>query len=191
MCALLPEAGYRVSLSLLGNPICISWPLCVVTACLYILYGSMALYMLWQHGPVYVNAVVAAWPYTYIYIYIYIYIYDGWLVVSIDMCLEHAAHNQYGPIRVHNCCHNHHHLMFPTCTSSDVTHVRWTLFVVEGIKPLLRCFVRRFLKELVMRKIWIFADQLSQTAASLPGANVKHPSSAAVWAYAHLDLSFL
>ena len=33
----------------------------------------------------------------------------------------------------------------------------------------------------------IFADQLSQTAASLPGANVKHPSSAAVWAYAHLD----
>ena len=34
----------------------------------------------------------------------------------------------------------------------------------------------------------IFADQLSQTAASLPGANVKHPSSAAVWAYAHLDI---
>ena len=33
-----------------------------------------------------------------------------------------------------------------------------------------------------------FADQLSQTAASLPGANVKHPSSAAVWAYAHLDI---
>ena len=33
----------------------------------------------------------------------------------------------------------------------------------------------------------IFADQLSQTAASRPGANVKHPSSAAVWAYAHLD----
>ena len=37
----------------------------------------------------------------------------------------------------------------------------------------------------------IFADQLSQTAASLPGANVKHPSSAAVWAYAHLDKKFL
>ena len=36
----------------------------------------------------------------------------------------------------------------------------------------------------------IFADQLSQTAASLPGANVKHPSSAAVWAYAHLDIAF-
>ena len=36
-----------------------------------------------------------------------------------------------------------------------------------------------------------FADQLSQTAASLPGANVKHPSSAAVWAYAHLDYSLL
>ena len=35
----------------------------------------------------------------------------------------------------------------------------------------------------------IFADQLSQTAASLPGANVKHPSSAAVWAYAHLDIN--
>ena len=37
----------------------------------------------------------------------------------------------------------------------------------------------------------IFADQLSQTAASLPGANVKHPSSAAVWAYAHLDSKML
>ena len=152
MCALLPEAGYRVSLSLLGNPICISWP----SMCC----NSMFVYIVWQHGHLYV---VAAWPCICkccrgsmaVYIYIYIYIYDGWLVVSIDMCLEHAAHNQYGPIRVHNCCHNHHHLMFPTWTSSDVTHVRWTLFVVEGIKPLLRCFVRRFLKELVMRKIWI------------------------------------
>ena len=73
----------------------------------------MAIYMLWQHGPVYVNAVVAAWPYTYIYIYIYIPVNplpgvetnDDWVVWLTVVLIKLISETQF-------CCVSHSWLAF-------------------------------------------------------------------------------